>query len=105
MGRRGLEVLHAPVFYGATFSVFAEVDAFDKKSIADVCREAEFVIAAEGDPGPSNVSAAGEQSIVSSQPEHDPPDLGSFWLWGPGGNILAPPWNAGTLAEKSVSGA
>ena len=103
VGRPALQVLHAPVFYGATFSVFAEVDVFDRKSIAEVCREAEFVIAPEGDPGPSNVSAAGEQSIVLSQPEHDPSDLGSFWIWGAADNIRLPAWNAVKLAEKLVA--
>jgi aspartate-semialdehyde dehydrogenase len=97
-----LQVLHAPVFYGATFSMCAAVDVLDVQSIARVCREAEFVIVPEGDAGPSNVSVAGEKSIVLAQPELDPSGLSTFWLWGAADNIRLPAWNAVKLAEKLV---
>src|SRR5712664_1723450 len=97
-----LQVLHAPVFYGATFSACATVDVLNGQSIAEVCREAEFVIASEDDGGPSNVSVAGEKSIVLAQPEHDPSGLGTWWIWGAADNIRLPAWNAVKLAEKLV---
>ena len=97
-----LQVLHAPVFYGATFSACAAVDVLDGQSIAEVCREAEFVIASEDDGGPSNVSVAGEKSIVLAQPEQDPSGLGTWWIWGAADNIRLPAWNAVKLAEKLV---
>jgi aspartate-semialdehyde dehydrogenase len=97
-----LQVLHAPVFYGATFSACAAVDVPDGQSIAEVCREAEFVIAPESDAGPSNVSVAGEKSIVLAQPEQDPSGPGTWWIWGAADNIRLPAWNAVKLAEKLV---
>jgi len=97
-----LQVLHAPVFYGATFSACATVDVLNGQSIAEVCREAEFVIASEDDGGPSNVSVAGEKSIVLAQPEHDPSRPGTWWIWGAADNIRLPAWNAVKLAEKLV---
>jgi aspartate-semialdehyde dehydrogenase len=97
-----LQVLHAPVFYGATFCVCAAVDVLDSQKIAEVCREAEFVIVPEGEAGPSNVSVAGENSIFLAQPENDPSSSSTFWLWGAADNIRLPAWNAMKLAEKLV---
>jgi aspartate-semialdehyde dehydrogenase len=97
-----LQVLHAPVFYGATFSACAQVNVLDGQKIAQVCREAEFVMVSEGDAGPSNVSVAGENSIFLAQPENDPSESSTFWLWGAADNIRLPAWNAVKLAEKLV---
>jgi aspartate-semialdehyde dehydrogenase len=95
-----VQVLHAPVFYGATFSVCAAVDVLYGQRIAEVCREADFVIVPEGDAGPSNVSVAGEKSIFLTQPENDPSEMSTFWLWGAADNIRLPAWNVVKLAEK-----
>jgi aspartate-semialdehyde dehydrogenase len=97
-----LQVVHAPVFYGATFVACASVDVHSSSSIEEVCREAEFVVVSEGDPGPSNVSVAGEKSIALSPPELDPSAPGTFWFWGAADNIRLPAWNAVKLAEKLV---
>jgi aspartate-semialdehyde dehydrogenase len=99
----GVQVVHAPVFYGATFSVCATVDVLNIKSIEDVCSKAEFVMVPEAHAGPSNVSVAGENSIFLAQPENDPCESGTFWLWGAADNIRLPAWNAVKLAEKLVS--
>jgi aspartate-semialdehyde dehydrogenase len=95
-----VQVLHAPVFYGATFSACTEVDVDDGQRIAEVCKEAEFVIVQVGDAGPSNVSVAGENSIFLAQPEHDTSETNTWWLWGAADNIRLPVWNAVKLAEK-----
>ncbi len=97
-----VQVLHAPVFYGATFSVCAAVDVLAGQKIAEVCRGAEFVIVPEDEAGPSNVSVAGEKSIFLAQPENDPSEMSTFWLWGAADNIRLPAWNAVKLAEKLV---
>ncbi len=97
-----VQVLHAPVFYGATFSVCAAVDVLGAQKIAEVCRQAEFVIVPEGETGPSNVSVAGEKSIFLAQPEPDTSKSSTFWLWGAADNIRLPAWNALKLAEKLV---
>jgi aspartate-semialdehyde dehydrogenase len=95
-----VRVLHAPVFYGATFSVCAAVDVLGGQKIAEACREADFVIVPESEAGPSNVSVAGEKSIFLAQPENDPSEMSTFWLWGAADNIRLPAWNAVKLAEK-----
>jgi len=97
-----VQVVHAPVFYGATFIACAQVDVLSSSSIEEVCREAEFVVLPEGDPGPSNVSVAGEKSIALSPPELDSSAPGTFWFWGAADNIRLPAWNAVKLAEKLV---
>ena len=95
-----VQVVHAPVFYGATFSACADVDVLSSVSIEEVCREADFVIVPEGDPRPSNVSVAGEKCVALSRPELDPSGLRTFWFWGAADNIRLPAWNAVKLAEK-----
>jgi aspartate-semialdehyde dehydrogenase len=95
-----VQVLHAPVFYGATFCASAHVDVLSGKRIEEVCREAEFVIVPEDEAGPSNVSVAGEKSIFLAQPENDPSEMSTFWFWGAADNIRLPAWNAVKLAEK-----
>jgi hypothetical protein len=95
-----VQLVHAPVFYGATLSACAEVDVHDSQKIAEVCREADFVMVPEGEAGPSNVSVAGENSIFLSQPEHDASEMNAWWFWGAADNIRLPAWNAVKLAEK-----
>jgi aspartate-semialdehyde dehydrogenase len=94
-----LQVLHAPVFYGATFSVSADVDVGSTQPIEQVCKEGGLVIVPEDEAGPSNVSVAGENSIFLAQPESDLSGTSSFWLWGAADNIRLPAWNAVKLAE------
>src|SRR5258705_9747884 len=77
-----VQVVHAPVFYGATFIAGAHVDVLSSSSIEKVCREAGFAVVPEGDPRPSNVSVAGQESIALSPPELDSSAPGTFWFWG-----------------------
>jgi hypothetical protein len=48
------------------------------------------------------LTAAGENSIQLAQPEADPSQPGSWWLWGAADNIRLSAWNAVKLAEKLV---
>jgi aspartate-semialdehyde dehydrogenase len=97
-----VQMLHAPVFYGATFSACAAVDVDDRQPIGDACKAADFEIVPAGEAGPSNVSVAGEKSIFLAQVETDPSESGKFWFWGAADNIRLPAWNAVKLAEKLV---
>ena len=94
-----VQVLHAPVFYGATFSACASVDVRESEKISSACAEAGFVLAKEGEAGPSNVSVAGENGITLAQPEPDPGGK-TWWFWGAADNVRLPAWNAVKLAEK-----
>jgi aspartate-semialdehyde dehydrogenase len=96
-----IQVIHAPVFYGTTFSAWAELDASaDAGKIAKQCEDAGFALTADGGTGPSNVSAAGENVIQLGRPESDPLRAGSWWFWGAADNIRLPASNAVKLAEK-----
>jgi len=95
-----IQVVHAPVFYGTAFSAWAELEpGADAVKIAKACSNAGFMLPAEGEGGPSNVGATGEQSILLAKPETDPSQPGNWWFWGAADNIRLPAANAVKLAE------
>ena len=98
--RPAVQVVHAPVFYGTIFSAWSELDReANCQSILEACKAAGFFIT-EGEQGPSNVSAAGENVIQLAAPEPDPAQAGTWWFWGAADNVRLPAWNAVKLAEK-----
>jgi aspartate-semialdehyde dehydrogenase len=100
-----VQVIHVPVFYGCTFSAAAALHSgLEIGQIAEACRKAGFVLTAPDEPGPSNVTAAGENAIQLAQPE-SAPGLGDWRLafWGAADNIRFPAWNAVKLAERLAS--
>jgi len=95
-----IQVVHAPVFYGTTFAAWTEVDpGAEAGKIASACGDAGFALPGEGERGPSNVGATGEQSILLAKPERDPSQPGNWWFWGAADNIRLPAGNAVKLAE------
>ncbi|HEX8878731.1 MAG TPA: Asd/ArgC dimerization domain-containing protein [Candidatus Acidoferrum sp.] len=97
-----LQVLHAPTFYGMMFSACAELDpgVAKSESVSNACRGAGFSVAEEEDCTPSNVSAAGENTIQLGVPQADPAVSGTWWFWGAADNVRLPAWNAVKLAER-----
>lgn len=97
-----LQVLHAPVFYGSTFSACAEIDpSVDSTRVEAACKSADFAITT--DDGPSNVSVAGESVIQLATPQPDPAQPGTWWFWGAADNIRLPAATAVKLADKLVN--
>jgi aspartate-semialdehyde dehydrogenase len=95
-----VQLIHAPVFYGTAFSACAELAPGTKvDQIAAACEEAGFVLQADEDAGPSNVSVAGEKVAHLAKPEEDPALPGAWWFWGAADNIRMPAANAVKLAE------
>ncbi len=95
-----IQLVHAPVFYGTTFSVCAELDpATDAARIQSACKSAGFSVLQPPD-SPNNLSVAEESAIQLAQAEPDPAKPGTWWLWGAADNIRLPAWNAVKLAEK-----
>src|SRR5215470_4049476 len=95
-----VQVVHAPVFYGAVFTACVEFDPpANLDRILERCTQAGFVIASDGQPGPSNVAAAGEKSILLAKPTPDSAHPGTWWFWGAADNIRLPAANAVKLAE------
>jgi aspartate-semialdehyde dehydrogenase len=96
-----VQVIHAPVFYGTTFSATAELNqGLESKQIAEACARAGFAVQPKEDTGPSNVTAAGENAIQLAYPEGDMYTAKRWLFWGAADNIRFPAWNAVKLAEK-----
>jgi aspartate-semialdehyde dehydrogenase len=99
-----IQVVHAPVFYGATFSACGELEpGMDAGKLASSCKDAGFQMIANDESGPNNVSAAGEKVIQLATPETDSSQPGTWWFWGAADNIRLPAWNAVKLAEKLIA--
>ena len=94
-----VQIIHAPVFYGAAFAACAELPAGTTADrVSDACQNAGFVIPPDA-TGPSNVSVAGEKVLHLAKPEPDPARPGAWWFWGAADNIRLPAANAVKLAE------
>jgi aspartate-semialdehyde dehydrogenase len=94
-----VQVVHAPVFYGTTFTAWAEIGSGKgAQEILSACKHAGFAITDESE-GPSNVTAAGESVIQLAVPETDKAQPGTWWFWGAADNVRLPAANAVKLAE------
>lgn len=95
-----LQVIHAPVFYGTSFSACAELTpGTTTQQIIAACENAGFVIPSDGEADPSNISVAGEKVAHLAKPGEDPARAGAWWFWGAADNIRLPAANAVKLAE------
>jgi len=100
--RISLNLVHAPVFYGLTFSACADLgEGADAAKITAALREAGWNVAADGEPsaGPSNVSVAGESQLFLSEPRADLSRAGAWWFWGATDNLRMPAASGIKLAE------
>jgi aspartate-semialdehyde dehydrogenase len=96
-----VQLLHAPVFYGYTFSAWAELTAESAAAdVAAACREAGFAVGEAGATAPGNVSVAGETNAQMACPEGDASSAGAWWLWGGADNVKFPAAQAVRLAER-----
>jgi aspartate-semialdehyde dehydrogenase len=95
-----LHILHVPVFYGTTFSVCADLnnDA-SAETLSEACKEAGFSVIPVAEPGPSNVSVAGETSLYLREPSLDSNHPKTWWLWGAADNLRVPAYSSIKLAE------
>ncbi len=99
-GKIAVNLVHAPVFYGMTFSACAEVEeSVEVARLIDACQEAGFTLVPGMEAGPSNVSVAGETGVFLRAPEADSLRKGSWWVWGAADNLRVPAWNGCKLAE------
>lgn len=95
-----VKLVHAPVFYGTTFSACADLETnAESQAIVSACHAAGFSMLPCAEAAPSNVSVAGEGSIFLQGPESDPVVPGCWWFWGAGDNLRVPAWNGCKLAE------
>jgi aspartate-semialdehyde dehydrogenase len=93
-----LNLVHAPVFYGLTFSACADLgEGVDSAKLIGACKEAGWVVTEEA--GPSNVSVAGEGGLFISEPRADLSRAGAWWFWGAADNLRLPAASGIKLAD------
>jgi aspartate-semialdehyde dehydrogenase len=96
-----MSLIQAPVFYGHAFAIFAEFqDAVDAGGLAGRLEAAGFQIVRGEDPGPSNVSAAGEPKALLGAALPDGSVAHGYWFWGAADNLRLPTSNALQIAER-----
>jgi aspartate-semialdehyde dehydrogenase len=96
-----LGLIQAPVFYGHAFAAFAEFQrAPHLVAVGAQLEAAGFQMAGDDEPGPSNVSVAGETHAVLSAAAADGGVEHGYWFWGAADNLRLPASNALQIAEK-----
>ena len=95
-----LNLVHAPVFYGLTFSACADLgEGVDSGKLIAACQEAGWAMTGDGEAGPSNVSVAGESQLFMSEPRADLSRAGAWWFWGAADNLRVPAASGIKLAD------
>ena len=95
-----IQIVHAPVFYGAAFSASGVFDAgTTAETIVQACIDAGFTLPAEPNDGPNNVNVGTEKTIHLSTPQQDKSNPETWWFWGAADNMHLPAANAVKLAE------
>ncbi|HEV3418894.1 MAG TPA: Asd/ArgC dimerization domain-containing protein [Candidatus Acidoferrum sp.] len=95
-----LNLIHAPVFYGLTFSACADLgEGVDSAKLIAACKEAGWTVTGDAEAGPSNVSVAGESQLFMSEPRADLSRAGAWWFWGAGDNLRLPAASGIKLAD------
>jgi len=96
-----IQVLHAPVFYGYTFSAIAALNSnTTKDALIEVCRKAGFTLDADTSSPLGNLTATGDSAIHLALPDDDSAQPGTWWFWGAADNIRLTAATAIKLAEK-----
>jgi aspartate-semialdehyde dehydrogenase len=99
-----IQLVQAPVFYGYSFSAYAEfAPAVKPEEIEAALAGAGAKIADQADAAPTNVSIAGEGEIHMARVESDPSLAGGVWLWGVADNLRLAATNAVRIAEEIVA--
>jgi len=95
-----LNLVHVPVFYGLTFTACADLGkGADMGKLSSAFQQAGWVVAGGEEPGPSNVSVAGESQLFMSEPRADLSRPGAWWLWGAADNLRLPAASGVRLAD------
>ncbi len=95
-----MTLVQAPVFYAHAFSGYAELSApQNPDSFTEQLAAAGFAMVGENDPGPSNVSVAGQPHPVMGRPERDSNADCGYWFWGAADNLRLASANAIRIAE------
>ena len=99
-----LTMIQAPVFFGHAFSVYVEFS--ETPAEGEILRRLEtvgFATVPEGDPGPSNLSVAGEGQANIRLAHRDHNIKNGYWLWGAADNLRLGSINAIRIAERLLA--
>jgi aspartate-semialdehyde dehydrogenase len=95
-----LNLMQAPVFYGTTFGACADLgQESHAEKITEALINAGFSVVPTEEPGPSNISVAGETILYVRTPRPDSSSNNSWWFWGAGDNLRVPAWCGVKLAD------
>jgi len=110
-----IQLVQAPVFYGYSFSAYAEVPGLFPSGESPVAQAGKLIgsafeglgvrIASGDDPPPNNVSVAGENEIHLGRISPDANVPGAVWIWGAADNLRLAALNAVRVAEELLAGA
>ncbi len=99
-----VQLIQAPVFYGYAFSAYAEFAVpMDAAKIEKALTGVGIHLAAKDEPGPTNVSVAGEERIQMARVERDANVPAGIWLWGVADNLRLAVANAVRIAEELLA--
>ena len=99
-----LTLIQAPVFFGCAFSAYVEFSGMPSEDeILRRLQSAGFVPVPEGDPGPSNLSVAGEAQANIRLVHRDRSVECGYWLWGAADNLRLGSANAIRIAERLLA--
>jgi aspartate-semialdehyde dehydrogenase len=99
-----LTMIQAPVFFGCAFSAYVEFSGTPAEDeILRRLQAAGFVPVAESDPGPSNLSVAGEAQVNIRLAHRDRNVESGYWLWGAADNLRLGSANAIRIAERLLA--
>jgi len=99
-----IQLIQAPIFYGYAFSACAELaSAPHAEQLHAAFSSLGVRIVSADDPGPSNVSVAGEAEIHISQIRPDDSHASAFWIWGAADNLRLAAANSVRIAEDLLA--
>ena len=97
-------LVQAPVFYGHAFAAWAEFkNSVTEETITARLGGAGFKIVPPDEPGPSNLTAAGESQPMITPPERDGNVPHGYWFWGAADNFRLASVNATQIAERLLA--
>ncbi len=99
-----IQLVQAPVFYGYACTAYAEFKSpLPTDQVEAAFEKLGVKIDAPGDPGPTNVSIAGESEIHLRRVEADPSIPMGQWFWGVADNLRLAASNAVRIAEELIA--
>jgi len=95
-----IQLIQVPTFYGYAFSCYADFPSPPDRSAVEAALAGAGMQVTPIGPAPTNVTAAGENSIQLARVDHDANVASALWLWGVADNLRLSATNAVQIAEE-----